>query len=130
MPVGGEEAGQLFLECGLVEVGGRPLRGEAEHGLGEEGDVFLPEREQQQQQRLPQPRIDFAHHPQVEEVDRVVPPHQVPGVRVGVEEPVGEDLLVVGLEQLPGRLAARLARWCLQQRDPLNLLQDQQPPGG
>jgi len=49
---------------------------------------------------------------------------------VGVEEPGRQDLLVIGLDQLAGRLAARIALRCLQQRYPLDLLQDQQPPGG
>ena len=49
-------------------------------------------------------------------------------MRVGVEEPGRQDLLVVGLEQLTGRLTARLARGRLQQRYPLDFLHDQQPP--
>ena len=46
--------------------------------------------------------------PRIEEVQRLLVrlPHQVPGVRVGVEEAVDEDLLVEGLEQLPSRLPA------------------------
>ena len=71
------------------------------------GDVLLPEREQQQEQQLAHSGVDLADHAEVEEVDPLVPPEQVPRVRVGVEEALGEDLAVVALEQLPRRLGAR-----------------------
>ena len=51
-------------------------------------------------------------------------------MRVGVEEPRGEDLMVVGLEQLTGRFAAGVTGRRLQHRDPLDFLHDQQPAGG
>jgi len=78
VPVGGQQPGQLGLERRLVEAGRRPPLGQAEHRLGKECGVFLPERQQQQQeQRLAQPGVHLTDHPEVEEVDRVVPPHQV-----------------------------------------------------
>ena len=130
VPVRRQEAGQLAGEGVLIEVRRRRSGGQAEHRPGEEGGVFPPECQQQQQQRFPHPGVDFADHPEVEQVDRVVPPHQVPRMGVGVEEPSRQDLLVIGLDQLAGGLAARLAVGRLQQRYPLDLLQDQQPPGG
>ena len=75
--------------------------------VGEERRVLLPEREQHEHQVLAELWPDLADHAEVEEVDRVLPPHEVAGVRVGVEEAVGEDLLVEGLEQLPRGLRSR-----------------------
>lgn len=107
VPICRHQAGQLVLECARIEVRRRRSGGQAEHRLGEDGGVFPPEGHQQQQQRFPHPRVDLADHAEVEPVDRVVPPHQVPRMRVRVEESGRQDLLVVGLDQLAARLTAR-----------------------
>ena len=50
------------------------------------GTSSLPERQQQEQEQLARLRADLADHPEVEEVDLVVPPLQVARVGIGVEE--------------------------------------------
>ena len=65
-----------------------------QHHFGE-ARVLAQEGEQQEEDQLAQARLDLPHHPQVEEVDRAVPPEQVSGVRIGVEEAVQQDLAVV-----------------------------------
>jgi hypothetical protein len=57
-------------------------------------------------------------------------PTEVAWVRVGVEEPGREDLMVVSLEELAGRFAAGVTGWRLQHRDPLDFLHHEQPAGG
>jgi hypothetical protein len=70
--------------------------------------VALAERQQHEHQRAAGLRVDPADHPEVEQPDGVVGPQQVAGVRVGVEEALVEDLLVVQLEELPSGLRAGL----------------------
>ena len=103
-----DQRADLFLEGLDVEVAAIDRAGHHQRDVGEEADVVLPERHQQQHHRLAQLRADLAGHPEVEEVELVLLglPHQVAGVRVGVEEPVDHDLLVEGLEQLPRGLVA------------------------
>src|SRR5581483_1233384 len=106
MPVVADQRLQLRLERRRIELRARALTREREHDVGEEGRVLLPEGEQQEQERLAQGTVDLAGHAEIEQVDRAVPPQEVPGMRVGVEEAVGEDLLVVGLEELASGLPA------------------------
>ena len=106
------------------------VAGEHQHRLREEPGVVPCECEQEQDQQLAQLRTELADHAEVEQVDPLVPPHQVPRVRVGVEEAVGQDLPVVRLEQLARRLLARHSCRCLADGDALNLLLDEQAGGG
>ncbi len=71
---------------------------------------------------LTQARAQLADHPEIEEVDLVVPPHQVSRMGIGVEETVDEDLPVVGLEQLSGGLLADGTLGRVVYRDSLDLL--------
>jgi hypothetical protein len=70
-----------------------------------------------------------SHHPEVEEVELVLDrlPHQVAGVRVGVEEPVDHDLLVEGFQQLARGLVPRGALGGDRQRATLHVLHHEQP---
>src|SRR6266566_1637231 len=125
VPVLGQELADLLAESGEVELFGK-LRSEQEQDLGEEGHVLLPEGEQEQQDALADVGRDLADHAEVEEVDRPVRPEQVPRVRVGVEEAVGEDLAVERLEQLTGGLLALRALGRLAHRPAGNQLEHEQ----
>ena len=103
-PVLRHQLADVLLERRQIEVAPVDRAGEHQRHVGKEPDVLLPERHQDQHQVLAEVRPHFAHHPEVQEIDGVLPPHQVPGVRVRMEEPVDEDLLVVGLEELARRL--------------------------
>ena len=123
------EVPQLLLERRQVDVAALILAGQHQHDVAKERDVLLPEGHQQEHQELPDLRSELPDHAEVQEVDLVVPPQQVPRVRVRVEEPVGHDLAVVGLEQLTGRLRAGLALRGLADGDSLDLFHRQQPRG-
>ena len=99
---------EIRLQGLHVDVG-RLLVREHQHHLGKEVRVLAQEREQQEEDELAQARLDLADHAQVEEVDLPVPPEQVSGMRIGVEEAVQQDLAVVRLEELPGGIGALLA---------------------
>ena len=76
--------------------------------------------------------LDLADHAEVEEVEALLVglPHQVPGMRVGVEEPVDHDLLVEGLEQLARGLRARGALGRDRDRTAADVLHHEQPRRG
>ena len=126
VPVRAEQVAELALER-LRVVGCRRRAAEHQHHVGEERDVLLPEREQEQHDQLAHLRRHLADHAEVEEVDALLPPEQVPRVRVGVEEAVREDLVVVRLDQLAGGLLALAAGRRLAQRHALDVLHDEQP---
>ena len=125
MPVLGEQLADLFAEGIEVELL-RQLGRKQEQDLGEERHVFLPESQQEQQHALSDVRRHLSDHAEVEEVDPPVRPEQVPGVGVGVEEAVGEDLAVEGFEQLAGGLLALGALRRLAHRPAGNQLQHEQ----
>jgi hypothetical protein len=69
--------------------------------------VALPvaDGEEELEQAVLHRRADPGHHPQVEDGDvRAVGEEDVAGMGIGVEEPVDEDLLHVGLEELLGQI--------------------------
>ena len=110
--------------------GRRAPGGEAEHHVGEERRVLLPEREQQEQQRLRSSGVDLARHPQVEEVDLLVrttsgcPGAGRRGRTVG-RAPAGSRPRAAGG---PPR-GARVTCGRLADRDALHLLHHEQPAG-
>ena len=124
----GQELLQVALE--VVEVQARRHRGAREHQqrLGQEGRVVAPEGHDQQQQEQPDVGIQLADHAEVEEPDLAIRPAQVARVRIGVEEPLAEDLLVVAREQLAGRLVAGLLGRRLAHGDAHHLLHHEQAP--
>src|SRR5438067_1158576 len=99
-----EQDGEVALEPADVEIGRRRLAGEQHDDLRQETCVLAPEREQQEEDELAHVRVDIADHAEVEEVDPVLPPEQVAGVRVRVEEAVLQYLAVVGIQELARRL--------------------------
>ena len=121
----GHDLTDLLLELRQVDVGPLVLAGEHQRHVGEERDVLLPEGQQQQHQVLADLRPDLADHPEVQEVDAVVPPHQVARMRIGVEEAVHHDLAVVRLEHLPRRLLPRRPLGRVADGASLDLLHDQ-----
>jgi hypothetical protein len=98
-----------------------------EHDLREKSCDPLGERQQDQEHELAQLGVDLACHAEVEEVDLLVPPLHISWVRVGVEEPFHNHLVVVRLEELAGCLLPRRPVGCLPYGDALNLLHHQQP---
>ena len=103
---------------------------EVERDVGEQVDIALREGEQDEEQLPARLRVEATDHAQVEQPDPTVGPEHVARVRVGVEEALLEDLLVVGLHQLARRLDALRALGGLEQRHPVDdLVHDQQAPG-
>ena len=98
----------LALERVDVEVAAVDRARQHERDVGEEPDVLLPEGHQQQHHVLAHLGVDLAGHAEIQEVEAVLLrlPHQVPRMRVGVEEPVDHHLLVEGLQELHGGLVA------------------------
>ena len=122
----GNETRQVVLEGGHVHVGRSVLAGQDHQQLAEEGGVLAPEGEEHEQDERPHAWLDLAHHPEVEEPDPVLPPAQVPRMRVGVEEAFPEDLEVVRVQELPRRLEPGLARRRLAHRHAPDLVEDEQ----
>src|SRR5207237_555359 len=69
-----------------VELRARLVDVECKQDVDDEGGVCTTEGEYQKQDQVAYICIHLADHPEVEEVDLVLPPQQVPGMRVGVEE--------------------------------------------
>src|ERR1700694_742079 len=113
------------MKCVQSAAMGAGLPQEHKQDLPQEAAVLLPEGEEDEQKELARLGIDLSDHPEVQEVDLVVPPHQVPGVGIGVEEAVNENLAVVGLQQLASSLLSRLTLRRLPHGNPLHLLHDQ-----
>ena len=68
----------------------------------------LADREQQLQQLVLHARRDARHHPEVDEREPAVRgDEEIAGMRIGVEEPVREHLVEVGLEEHVGEVRAR-----------------------
>ena len=105
----GHQRADLLAERVDVQVAPIDRAGQHQRDVGEEPDVLLPERHQQQHHLLAHLGADLADHAEVQEVQELFLrlPHQVAGMRVGVEEAVDHDLLVEGLEQLSRGLLAR-----------------------
>ena len=120
-----EKRGELELEPGQVDVR-HIILAEHEHRLGEKARVLAPEGEHEHEHELSHLWRELADHAEVKEIDLVVPPAQVPGMRVGVKEPVTQDLAVIRLEELASRLARLGALGGFAQRHALHLLHDQE----
>ena len=84
-----------------VDLGGVRHATQIERDIGEQIDVTLCEGEQDEEQLAARLGLQAADHAQVQQPDSVVGPEHVARVGVGMEEAVFEDLLVVGLDQLP-----------------------------
>jgi hypothetical protein len=104
---------------------------EHEQDVREEVRVLAPERQEEQEQQAACVVVEHPDHAQVEQVEPVVvAPEQVARVRVGVEEALGQHLAVEGLEQLTRRLLPPPPRRGVTQRPALDLIHDEQAPGG
>ena len=121
-----------FIAVGReVDAGGVGDLAQVERHVGEQVGIALGEGEHHEEQLAARLGVEPADHAQVEQPDPAVGPEHVPRVRVGVEEAVLEDLLVVGLHQLAGRLGALGALRRLEQRHAAyDLVHDQQPARG
>ena len=123
----GHQASELVPPGGEVDVGSLIVAGDHQHDVRQEGHVLLPEGHQHQHQELAELLTELTHHPEVEEVDRVPPPQQVARVGIGVEEPVGQDLAVVRLQELARGLPSGGPLGRLADGDALDLLHHQEP---
>ena len=89
---------------------------------------LLPERHEHEQECSRVLGVDLADHPEVEEVDPVVPPLHVARVRVGVEEAHGQDLAVVATRGAAAPPPLRAApSGASRIGHALDLLHDEQP---
>jgi hypothetical protein len=93
-----DERGEITFEGFEVEIGATLLARHHQHCFGEELRVVAGEGKQEQDQHFSQLRPELPHHPQIEEVDLLAGPDQIAWVRIGVEEPVDQDLAVERLE--------------------------------
>lgn len=87
---------QIVGECRHVEIAAVGRMRERQDRVGEQSGVLLPEGHQQQDEDLARLGADLADHAKVEEIQPLLGrlPHQVARMRIGVEEPIYEDLLI------------------------------------
>src|ERR1700730_10509688 len=74
--------------------------------------------------------LNRSNHAKIEEVNAVLPPHEVAGVGVCMEKPLHEDLLVKAFQELASGLGALQTLRGLRNRSALDLFHHQEPGSG
>jgi hypothetical protein len=83
-----KDMGDLGLKLGNIKIVASAGTGHHERDIGEESRIFLPQGHQQKDQLLAEFSPYRSGHPKVEEVDAVLPPHEVARVGVCMEKPL------------------------------------------